>query len=412
MGVCMKSVKLTVEEAIRIIADGGMIIMTDDENRENEGDLVGALRYAEPDMVNFMASRAKGLICCALEESLCRRAGLAPLDTNAGPDAIHGTKFCTPIDAIEGCSTGISAHDRSVTLKRLVSDNCQPEDFARPGHMFPCMEAQGGLKARQGHTEATVELCRQAGLEGAAAICEIMDDDGTMARWDRLNEMAREWGLGILTIADLMAWLEKKEEAQAAPVRLPTEDGLFRMDFPQPAEEDSSTGGDHVCLIRKSDDADSKPHPEGPLVRIHSECLTGDLFGSLRCDCGRQLEESRNLIAREDEGYLIYLRQEGRGIGLKAKAAAYHLQDQGLDTLEANLRLGYEEDLRSYKTAARYLKKKGIDRIRLLTNNPDKIEQMEKEGFCVTRVPLIIESHRENEFYMKTKQEKMGHLSA
>ena len=408
----MKSDMLKVEEAIRIIAGGGMIIMTDDENRENEGDLVGALRYAEPEMVNFMASRAKGLICCALEESLCRRAGLVPLETNAGPDAIHGTKFCTPIDAIKGCSTGISAFDRSVTLKRLVAEDCKPGDFARPGHMFPCMEAEGGLKARQGHTEATVELCRQAGLEGAAVICEIMDDDGSMARWDTLNEMAREWGLGILTIADLMAWLERKEQAETAPVRLPTEEGLFHMEFLVQAEEDSSTGGDHICLVRKSGDADSVSHPDGPLVRIHSECLTGDLFGSLRCDCGRQLEVSRNMIAREHEGYLIYLRQEGRGIGLRAKAAAYHLQDNGLDTLEANIHLGYKGDLRSYKTAAAYLNEKGLDRIRLLTNNPDKIDQMKREGFRVTRVPLIIESHRENEFYIKTKQDKMGHLTA
>ncbi len=408
----MKTVKLAVEEALKIIARGGMIIMTDDEERENEGDLVGALRFAEPEMINFMASRAKGLVCCALEKRICHRAGLVPLDGNDGPDAIHGTKFCTPIDAIEGCTTGISAYDRSITLKRLVSEDCRPEDFARPGHMFPCMEADGGLKARQGHTEATVELCRQAGLEGAAVICEIMDDDGTMARWDRLNEMARDWGLGILTIADLMSWLEKKEQQQIPEplaVRLPTGAGAFKMEFPEPSEEDASTGGDHICLVR---DTGAEEHPQGPLVRIHSECLTGDLFGSLRCDCGNQLAVAQEMIAREEKGFLIYLRQEGRGIGLRAKAAAYHLQDQGMDTLEANLHLGYEGDCRNYRTAARYLKEKGVWKIRLLTNNPDKIHQMESEGFTVTRVPLITGHHRENAFYIKTKQEKMGHLSA
>ena len=410
----MKKTRLTVEEAIEIIGSGGMIIMTDDEDRENEGDLVGAARFADPGMINFMASHAKGLICCAIEKKLCERAGLVPLDSNDGPDAIHGTKFCTPIDAIKGCETGISAYDRSTTLKRLVAADCHPDDFARPGHMFPCMEADGGLKVRQGHTEATVELCRQAGLEGAAAICEIMDNDGTMARWDRLNEMAAEWELGILTIEDLMLWLEKKkkevESLQDIPVRLPTERGEFHMEFLTPREGEHSTGGDHICLVRKSDFFET--HPEGPLVRIHSECLTGDLFASSRCDCGKQLSVSQQMIEEEGEGYLIYLRQEGRGIGLRAKAAAYHLQDAGLDTLDANLKLGYEADIRSYRSAAVYLKAKGLKNIRLLTNNPDKIRQLEKEGLKVTRVPLLIEAGRENSRYIETKQNRMGHLSA
>ncbi|WP_168203509.1 GTP cyclohydrolase II [Oceanispirochaeta crateris] len=406
----MNKRRLTVEQAIKIIAAGGMIIMTDDEDRENEGDLVCAARFADPNLVNFMASKAKGLICCALEKSLCKRAGLIPLDTNDGPGALHNTKFCTPVDAIEGCTTGISAFDRSTTLKRLASLDCQPGDFARPGHLLPIMEAEGGLDSRQGHTEATVELCRQAGLEGAAVICEIMDDDGRMARWDTLLEMAAEWDLGILTIEDLISWKEKQHpEISLEPVRLPTERGRFYMEFLNPAKGDKSTGGEHICLVCQNKSASS--HPDGPLVRIHSECLTGDLFASSRCDCGRQLALSQELISRESEGYLIYLRQEGRGIGIKAKAAAYHLQDAGLDTLDANLKLGFKVDSRSYKTAANYLKEKGLTRIRLLTNNPDKISQLEEEGFQVTRVALLIEAGEENHKYINTKQKRMGHLS-
>ena len=370
MGVCVKdkNTKLTVEEALDIIRRGGMIIMTDDEDRENEGDLVCAARHAGPEAVNFMASRGKGLLCCTLEKELCERAGLVLMDTNGGPESLLGTNFCISVDAIKGCTTGVSASDRSITIKRLAAADCRPGDFARPGHLFPIMEAEGGLAARQGHTEATVELCRQAGLEGAALICEILDDDGTMARWDRLNEMARDWDMGILTIADLVEWLDRKKDqadqiltSESLPVRLPTERGQFEMEFLDTHEGDSTTGGDHISLIRLKDYPDSAEHPEGPLVRIHSECLTGDLFASSRCDCGKQLAESQRLIEEEGEGYLIYLRQEGRGIGLRAKTEAYRLQDKGLDTLEANLELGYEADSRSYKTAAAYLKKKGAE---------------------------------------------------
>ncbi|MDC7220694.1 MAG: GTP cyclohydrolase II [Spirochaetales bacterium] len=406
----MKKRKITSEEALEIIASGGMIIMTDDEDRENEGDLVGAARFADPAMVNFMATHGRGLICCAMEQALCDRAGLSLLDSNAGPDALHGTNFCTPIDLIEGCTTGISAADRSATLRRLASPDCRPEDFARPGHMFPLREAEGGLALRQGHTEATVELCRRAGLEGAAVICEIMDSDGTMARWDRLNELAGEWGIPILTIADFKVWVDSQSSPEG--VRLPTHEGQFTMEFPRLAEGETSTGGDTVCLVRQPDTPDHESHPQGPLVRIHSECLTGDLFGSQRCDCGEQLRESQRLIEKEKEGYLIYLRQEGRGIGLKAKAAAYRLQDEGLDTVDANRALGFADDNRSYRTAASYLKGKGLKKIRLLTNNPDKVKQLEKEGLEVVRVPLIIEAGVNNRHYIETKQNRMGHWSA
>ncbi|MDC7224068.1 MAG: GTP cyclohydrolase II [Spirochaetales bacterium] len=407
----MKNRKITTEKALAIIASGGMIIMTDEENRENEGDLVGAARFADPAMVNFMATHGRGLICCALEEELCRRAGLEPLDKGTS-HGLHETNFCTPVDLIAGCTTGISAADRSATLKRLVSPQCQPKDFARPGHIFTLREAPGGLSVRQGHTEASVELCRQAGLEGAAVICEIMDEDGTMARWDKLNQLAEEWDLGILTISDFRKGRERQKNLLPQPVRLPTKWGRFSLDFPEQTAREGHTGGDPVCLIRLPDSPDHAPHPEGPLVRIHSECLTGDLFGSTRCDCGDQLREAQKRIEEEGEGYLIYLRQEGRGIGLKAKAAAYHLQDRGLDTVEANLELGFAEDSRTYQTAVDYLKSKGVEKLRLLTNNPDKVTQLEREGLTVVRVPLIIEAKEENRRYMEVKQNKMGHWSA
>ena len=388
------SMKISVEEALKRIAAGKMVIVTDHEDRENEGDLVGAARFATPEMVNFMAGNGRGLICVALEESLCERAGLSLMDQNDGPEAMHGTRFCTPIDAIQGCTTGISAYDRSATLTRLCADDCRAEDFARPGHMFPIMEADGGLAVRQGHTEASVYLAREAGLEGAAVICEMMDVDGHMVRGGRIDELAREWNLGTLSVNDIVKYFELKRAGESdagdksfrvlPELKLPTESGEFCMEFIN-AEEDASD--EHFCLF-KNDSASS--HINGPLVRIHSECLTGDLLGSRRCDCGPQLDEARRRIEGEGAGYLIYLRQEGRGIGLRAKIKAYHLQDNGLDTLDANLHLGYPADDRDYRMAADYLLKKGVRKIRLMTNNPDKINQMEKAGLEVVRVPLIV----------------------
>lgn len=408
-----KSMNISVEEALKRIAAGQMVIVTDHEDRENEGDLVGAARFAAPGMVNFMARNGRGLICVALEESLCKRAGLSLLDQVAGPEAIHGTRFCTPIDAIEGCTTGISAYDRSVTLTRLCADDCRPEDFARPGHMFPIMEAEGGLAVRQGHTEASVYLAREAGLEGAAVICEMMDVDGHMVRGARIDELAAEWGLGVLSVNDIVEYFNGRAEggasADAGPVpelALPTEAGEFRMEFVNPEE---GATDEHFCLFKEQG---GSVHPDGPLVRIHSECLTGDLLGSRRCDCGAQLDAARSRIEEEGRGYLIYLRQEGRGIGLRAKIKAYHLQDKGLDTLDANLHLGYPADDRDYRMAAAYLLKRGVRKIRLMTNNPDKISQMEGAGLEVVRVPLIVGEGKDNRFYIRTKQERMGHLSA
>ena len=408
-----KSMKISVEEALRRIADGQMVIVTDHEDRENEGDLVGAARYATPEMVNFMARNARGLICCALEKELCDRAGLKLLNTDGGPDAIHGTRFCTPIDAIKGCTTGISAYDRSTTLQRLCADDCSPADFARPGHMFPILEAEGGLAVRQGHTEASVFLARQAGLEGAAVICEMMDDDGHMVRGKRIDELAAEWNLGVLSVNDIAAWHDSFTSDPDIPagdlpdLPMPTEAGQFRMEFLNPGAE---ARDEHFCLFKESKEA--VDDPRGPLVRLHSECLTGDLLGSRRCDCGAQLQESLRQIEQEGEGYLIYLRQEGRGIGLRAKIRAYLLQDKGLDTLDANLHLGYPADDRDYREAADYLKSRGVSRIRLLTNNPDKIRQLEAAGLEVTRIPLVVGEQEENRFYIKTKQDRMGHLSA
>ncbi len=422
VGIYMKKVeedkvKITVEEALKVLAAGGMVIVTDREDRENEGDLVGAAQYGTPEMVNFMARHGRGLICCALEKKLCERAGLRLLDSSGGPGAIHGTRFCTPIDAIEGCTTGISAHDRSKTLQRLCADDCSPGDFARPGHLFPIMEANGGLSARQGHTEASVFLAREAGLKAAAVICEMIDDDGQMVRGDRIYELAALWGLGVLRVDEIVAYFKRfsSQKPRRTPVgeklsglSLSTAAGYFQMEFLNPEAE---ARDEDFCLFKESQGG-GEEDPRGPLVRIHSECLTGDLLKSLRCDCGPQFQESLYLIEKEKTGYLIYLRQEGRGIGLRAKIRSYHLQDGGLDTLDANLRLGYPADNRDYSCAAAYLKAKGVKKIRLLTNNPDKIRQLEAAGLEVTRVPLLVGRGEENHFYIKTKQNRMGHLSA
>ncbi len=395
--------KITVEKAAEILKAGGMVILTDHEDRENEGDLVGAASLATPQMVNFMASKAKGLICCAIDRSCFDAAGLEVLPSSGGPDALHGTRFCTPVDAVEGCTTGISASDRSISLNRLAASDCRPDDFARPGHMFPILEAEGGLAARDGHTEGSVYLMRQAGLPGAAVICEMMDDDGTMVRGGRIDELSEEWGLGVLSVKDLVA---HQKASEAEPVSLPIDQGEFTMEFLSTREEE-----EHFCLSLEDSDSGNQPE-KAPLVRIHSECLTGDLFRSKRCDCGSQLESALDRIAREGRGYLLYLRQEGRGIGLRAKMRAYKLQEGGMDTLDANLHLGYPADARDYDQAAAWLLKKGIKSIRLMTNNPDKISQLEEAGIEVERVPLIIEAGENNLRYISTKQERMGHLSA
>ncbi|WP_199563522.1 MULTISPECIES: GTP cyclohydrolase II [unclassified Oceanispirochaeta] len=398
--------KITVEEAAKIIRGGGMVIVTDHEDRENEGDLVGSAAFAGPEMINFMARNARGLICCALDQEHCDKAGLK-LMSSGGPEAMHGTRFCTPIDAIENCSTGISAFDRSTTLLRLCAEDCRPEDFARPGHMFPILEAEGGLAARQGHTEASIYLMRQAGVQAASVICEMMDDDGEMVRGTRIEDLAREWDMGVLSVADLVEHERRKSDKA---VIIPTEYGNFQMEFIENRESDSLKGceseEDHFCLLMEKEEIPV------PLVRIHSECLTGDLFGSKRCDCGTQLDESLRQINSEGHGYLIYLRQEGRGIGLRAKMKAYRLQDEGMDTLDANLHLGYPADDRDYAGAASFLKSRGIQKIRLLTNNPDKIHQLEEAGIQVERVPLVVEAGEENRKYIETKQHRMGHLSA
>ncbi|MDC7233304.1 MAG: GTP cyclohydrolase II [Spirochaetales bacterium] len=403
--------KVTVEEAAKIIAEGGMVIVTDHEDRENEGDLVGAAVHAGPDMVNFMASRAKGLICCAMDQTHADQAGLELLPVSGGPEAIHGTRFMTPVDVIENCTTGISAYDRSVTLKRLAAADSRPEEFARPGHMFPILEAPGGLAVRQGHTEGSLYLMRQAGVPAVSVICEMMDDDGGMVRGRRIDELAAEWNMGVLSVQDLV----NHEAAQAEePVTLPMEMGDFRMEFLS-----SDSTHDHFSLFPgySGSDIQEETFPEdgssrAPLVRIHSECLTGDLFGSRRCDCGSQLEEALKQISAEGQGYLIYLRQEGRGIGLRAKMKTYRLQEEGMDTLDANLHLGYPADDRDYGEAAAYLKRKGIREIRLMTNNPDKIAQMEEAGIRVHRIALLSKAGDHNRKYMETKQLRMGHLSA
>ena len=394
-------VKISVYEAARRLAAGDMVIITDNDDRENEGDLVGAARFATPEMINFMASRARGLICCAMERQLCERAGLPLLDNASGPGAIHGTRFCMPVDLIEGCTTGISAFDRSRTIMRLVSEDCRPDDFARPGHVFPIMEAEGSLMKRDGHTEASVYLARLGGLEGAAVICEMMDDDGEMVRGGRIEELAAEWDMGVVTVADIIEHMRVRIPG-AVPIQ--TEHGEFMMELL------AGEGEEHFCLYQEGGGAEAKAHTEGPLVRVHSECLTGDMLGSYRCDCGAQLREALRMINDEGLGYLIYLRQEGRGIGLRSKLKAYSLQDEGMDTIDANLHLGYPADCRDYAGAVNFLKSRGLERLRLLTNNPEKIRQLEDGGLKVSRVPLNVGEKPGNADYLRTKRERMGHL--
>ncbi|WP_243390260.1 3,4-dihydroxy-2-butanone-4-phosphate synthase [Bifidobacterium margollesii] len=402
-----------VERAIRDIAAGRIVVVADDESRENEGDLICAARFATPRNIAFMASEGRGLICTPMSAKLAERLELpAMCATNTDN---HHTAFTVSIDHI-ATSTGISARDRSVTAMACVDPQTKPEDFRRPGHMFPLVARPGGVLERNGHTEATVDLARLAGLEPCGLCCEMMKRDGTMMRRDDLKAFAEEHELAYITIAQLQEYRRTHEfprtVRRVARVSLPSEYGMFTM-----VGYESENGGEHVALVMGDDllaamdDEAPLPDSEPVLCRVHSQCLTGDVFGSRRCDCGPQLHEAMRRIAERGRGVLLYLSQEGRGIGLLNKLRTYELQEQGFDTLDANLRLGFPADLREYHTAAAILRDLGVHAIDLMTNNPDKIDQLRHAGITVaSRVPIIIAANEFDANYLSTKQQRMGHL--
>ncbi|RSX52456.1 3,4-dihydroxy-2-butanone-4-phosphate synthase [Bifidobacterium callimiconis] len=400
-----------VERAIHDIASGRIIVVADDESRENEGDLICAARFATPGNIAFMATHGRGLICTPMSGALAERLDLPPMCTSNTDN--HQTAFTVSIDHVT-TSTGISARDRSVTALACIDPDAKPGDFRRPGHMFPLVARPGGVLERNGHTEATVDLARLAGLEPCGLCCEMMKTDGTMMRRDDLRAFANEHGLAYITIAQLQEYRRSHEfphtVRRVATVDLPSRYGRFTM-----VGYESENGGEHVALVMGKDilasiaggDAVTEP----VLCRVHSQCLTGDVFGSMRCDCGPQLQEAMRRIAERGLGVVLYLSQEGRGIGLLNKLRTYELQEQGFDTLDANLELGFPADMREYGTAAAILKDLGIESIDLMTNNPDKVAQLEQAGIVVAdRVPIVIEPNEFDARYLSTKQHRMGHL--
>ncbi len=390
-----------LEEVLAAIRRGEMVIVVDDEDRENEGDLVMAAEKVTPEAVNFMARYARGLICVPLTEERADELGLEPMVSQSTGNE---TNFTVSVDARYGITTGISAHDRALTIQLLANPDTKPNDFVRPGHVFPLRAKSGGVLRRAGHTEAGVDLARLAGLYPAAVICEIMNEDGTMARLPQLQEFAKRHGLKMTSVAEIIRYRAQREKLvkREAEADLPTEYGHFRII----AYSNQLDDKEHVALV-KGDVAGK----ENVLVRVHSECLTGDTFGSKRCDCGQQLHEALRRIEAEGLGVLLYIRQEGRGIGLINKIKAYALQDQGLDTVEANRRLGFPEDLRDYGIGAQILKDLGLSTIRLLTNNPKKVIGLEGYGLkIVAQIPLQPQPNEYNYGYLKAKKEKLGHL--
>jgi len=391
-----------VERSIAAIRAGEMVVITDDENRENEGDLVMAADKATAKAINFMARHGRGLICVPMIRERLERLAIPGMAHRGGGDHF-GTAFMESVDARHGVSTGISAHDRALTIRALVSPRSTRGDLVSPGHVFPLQAKDGGVLRRAGHTEAAVDLARLAGLRPAGVICEILQDDGQMARLPELRRFARKHGLKIMSIESLIAYRRKRERLVefVRAVDLPTRYGMFRLKLYRSLADDEH----HVALVMGD-----LSRSRAPLVRVHSECLTGDVFGSQRCDCGAQMEKAMQRVAKAGVGVILYMRQEGRGIGLANKIHAYELQEKGLDTVEANVKLGFQADLRDYGVGAQILADLGLHRIRLITNNPRKVVGLEAYGLAIVeRVPLILPATLHSKRYLETKKKKLGH---
>jgi 3,4-dihydroxy 2-butanone 4-phosphate synthase/GTP cyclohydrolase II len=392
----------SIESAIEDIRNGKMLIVVDDEDRENEGDFIIAARFATPEVINFMSKYGRGLICAALTDNRCKELELNAMVTSN--TSLHETAFTVSVDLIgQGTTTGISAQDRSKTIKALIAPQAKADDFARPGHIFPLRAKNGGVLRRAGHTEATVDLARLAGLESAGVLVEIMNEDGTMARLPQLEEIARQFDLKIISIKDLIEYRLKTDSLieEIVRVNMPTNYGQFKLI----AFLEKETGMEHMALVKGSWQAD-----ESVLVRVHSSCFTGDILGSLRCDCGEQLHNAMQMVEEEGKGVVLYMNQEGRGIGIFNKLKAYKLQEEGMDTVEANAHLGLPMDARDYGVGAQILRYLGITKLKLISNNPKKRAGLLGYGLEITEtVPIRIQPNSHNLKYLETKRDKMGH---